>query len=254
MMVSPESLARAVGHPTRVRIIAALDDGPCGLPALAARVAGERRAVARHARVLEQAGMVQSTRSQQGTTYTLVSQLSFSDEEYGTLSDASREAAVAAALAHAHTAAAAALEGGGFEREDVHVSRTSLQRTEAQWRELSDEFARLLERIEARAVAEEDDATIRASAVLMLFERPGAGRAHVPAPHGDESFSISEGLERSWELSEVLERTLHASVTDWPAVVALADELRVLARTAMAGETRDGIAGREAAHAVTAMG
>jgi DNA-binding transcriptional ArsR family regulator len=239
MMGSREALARAVGHPTRVRIIAALDDGPCGLPTLAARVDGDRRTVARHARVLEQAGLVQSTRSPQGRTYALVGQLAFSDEEYGTLSAASREAAVAAALAHAHTAAAAALEGGGFDREDVHVSRTSLQLSEAQWQELADEFAQLLERIEAHKSASDDDAAIRASAVLMLFERPGAARAHPPTMHGDDaSFAISEGLERSWKLSEELEDALHAPVTAWPEVIALADQLRVLARAALAAEMR----------------
>jgi DNA-binding transcriptional ArsR family regulator len=239
MMGSREALARAVGHPTRVRIIAALDDGPCGLPTLAARVDGDRRTVARHARVLEQAGLVQSTRSPQGRTYALVGQLAFSDEEYGTLSAASREAAVAAAHAHAHTAAAAALEGGGFDREDVHVSRTSLQLSEAQWQELADEFAQLLERIEAHKSASDDDAAIRASAVLMLFERPGAARAHPPTMHGDDgSFAISEGLERSWKLSEELEDALHAPVTAWPEVIALADQLRVLARAALAAEMR----------------
>jgi DNA-binding transcriptional ArsR family regulator len=239
MMGSREALARAVGHPTRVRIIAALDDGPCGLPTLAARVDGDRRTVARHARVLEQAGLVQSTRSPQGRTYALVGQLAFSDEEYGTLSAASREAAVAAALAHAHTAAAAALEGGGFDREDVHVSRTSLQLSEAQWQELADEFAQLLERIEAHKSAADDDAAIRASAVLMLFERPGAARAHPPTMHGDDaSFAISEGLERSWTLSEELEDALHAPVTAWPEIIALADQLRVLARAALAAEMR----------------
>jgi DNA-binding transcriptional ArsR family regulator len=251
MMGSPNSLARAVGHPTRVRIIAALDDGPCGLPALAARVEGERRTVARHARVLEQAGLVQCTRSAQGTTYALTGQLSFSDEEYETLSDTSREAAVAAALAHAHTAAAAALEAGGFDRADVHVSRTSLELSEAQWRELSAEFAQLLERIEAHG-AEEDGAAIRASAVLMLFERPGAARAHPPVHPADEPFSIGEGLERSWALSEALEGALNAPTTDWPEVIALADQLRVLARAALAAETRAGLAARDGAAASTA--
>lgn len=247
-MVSVDSLARAVGHPLRVRIVAALDDGPRGLDALAACVEADPRTVARHARVLEQAGLVGRARSGRRTTYRLTDTVSFSDDEYGSISQASREAAVAAALAHSHTAAASALESGGFERPDVHLSRTSLELTEAQWRELSDELAELLERIETTNArdAAEHDGRVEATAVLMLFERSGTHRQQ--APHTEEPFSPAEGLERSWELSEQLELALSGPAADWPAVVALTDQLRVLARAALSCEMREHAA--DAPHAI----
>jgi DNA-binding transcriptional ArsR family regulator len=241
MMVSSDVLARAVGHPMRVRIIAALDDGPCALDTLAARVGGDRKAVAGHARLLAQAGLVRSTRVGRTSTYELVSQPAFSDDEYEALSLAAREAAVAAALANAHTAAATALESGGFDRPEVHVSRTPLELTEAQWRSLSSAFAELLERVEAAradGAAEADEATIKASAVLMLFERGDGVAEHPAGDRPPEEFSQSEGLVRSWELCEELEGQLQAAQTDWASVISLADQLRVLARSALAAELR----------------
>jgi DNA-binding transcriptional ArsR family regulator len=239
-MVSTDSLARAVGHPLRVRVLAALDDGPCGLDALARRIEADPRTTARHARVLEQAGLVRRDRSGRTTTYDLADPVSFSDDEYAVMPAASQEAAVAAALAHCHTAAAAALESGGFSRSDIHLSRTSLDLTEAQWSELSDELARVLDRIDELKAQEPDadDERVSASAVLMLFERTTAGGDHLP--HGDAPFSTLEGLEQAWGLSERLERELGSPSTDWASVVALADELRVLARAAMRDETRAG--------------
>jgi DNA-binding transcriptional ArsR family regulator len=252
MMASSDVLARAVGHPMRVRIVDALEDGPCTLVTLATRVGGDRKAVASHARLLVQAGLVHSTRVGRTTTYELVEQPAFSDDEYEALPLAAREAAVAAALANAHTAAASALETGGFDRPDVHVSRTPLQLTEGQWHTLSGAFADLLGRIEATRVAgaeEEDQATVRANAVLMLFERADRVVEHGAPDHDRPAgkFSPSEGLVRSWELSEQLECELRAAQTDWASVIALSDQLRVLARTALATEMGEAAARAHAA-------
>lgn len=239
-MVPTNVLARAVGHPLRVRLLAALDDGPCGLDVLASRIEADPRTAARHGRILEQAGLVRRQRTGRRTTYHLATPLAFSDDEYGALMPASREAAVAAALAHCHTAAASALESGGFDRTDVHLSRTSLELTEAQWAELSGELAQLLARIETMDSHDGDDDAQRlsASAVLMLFERP-ASAGTVPS-HEAGPFSADEGVERSWDLSERIERALSAPTPDWSSVVALADQLRVLARAALQQETRAG--------------
>ncbi len=231
-MVSADSLARAVGHPLRVRILAALDASPRALDTLASAVEADARTTGRHARVLEQAGLVCRERSGRATTYRLADPLSFSDDEYGGLSQTSREAAVASTLAHAHTAAASALEDGGFDRADVHLSRTALELTEDQWRELSDELARLLDRIDAiKAQPAGAEPVLNATAVLMLFERPTDRADH--RPHADVPFSMDESLERSWQLSECLEQALSGASADWPAVIALADQLRVLARAAL---------------------
>lgn len=235
------TLARAMAHPLRVRIVAALDDGPRGLESLASQVDADRRAVARHARVLEQAGVVQASKSARGTTYELIGRPFFSDDAYESMPQAAREGAVAATLATCHGVAVSALESGGFDRPEIHLSRTALELDDEQWRALSAEFAALLERIESTAPPRRESAADRvtpATAVLMLFERTGAEAAH--APEIDPGpFAIEEGLDRCWQLSEELDRELSHSTTDWAAVVARADQLRVVARAAMVAEAEE---------------
>jgi DNA-binding transcriptional ArsR family regulator len=235
-------VARSIAHPLRIRIISALDGGAKGLDALAAEVGADRRTVARHARILERAGLLCSMRTSRGTTYELARLPFFDDTEYGSISTAAREAAVAATLAHTQTTALAALEAGGFERTDIHLSRTSLSVTEEQWRTLTDEFAGLLDRIEElheEAEREPEKASVDASAILMLFERApgGGGRVH---DHDDEgSFSADEALTRSWGMCEDMLQSLTAPRTDWALVASLADQLRVVAAAAHAAEARE---------------
>jgi DNA-binding transcriptional ArsR family regulator len=252
-MASPSelapALARAVGNPMRVRILAALGDGPRTLERLVAEVDADRRSVTRHAGVLEQAGLVQRTGPRGRATYSLSRTLMFSDDEYGAIPSTAREAAVAAALAHCHTAAVSALEQGGFDREDIHLSRTTLELTEPQWRELATGFADLLDRVEAMADSSPApaDERCRASAVMMLFERPALRHARSEIHEEPEPFSVEEGLDRAWGLSEEIDDALTGAGADWATVVALADRLRVVARAALAAELRQR-EGRDAGH------
>jgi DNA-binding transcriptional ArsR family regulator len=235
------AMARAIGNPVRVDILAALGDGPRTAGRLAAEVDADRRSVARHASVLERVGLVQRTGPRHRATYSLNKTLVFSDSEYGALPPTSRESAVAAALTHYHTAAVSALEHGGFDREDIHLSRTSLELTDAQWRELYDAFTELLERVESTAATAPtpEEPTTRASAIMMLFERPTRGGARSELDDEAEPFSIEEGLTRAWDLSEELDGALTGDRADWATVVARADELRVVARAALAAEVRE---------------
>jgi len=238
-------VARSIAHPLRIRIISALDGGPVGLDALAAEVGADRRTVARHARILERAGLLCSMRTSRGTTYELARLPFFDDTEYGSISTAAREAAVAATLAHTQTTALAALEAGGFERSDIHLSRTSLTVSEEQWKTLTEEFAGLLERVEAlqeeaaqQPFGAHAGERVDASAILMLFERApgGGGRAH--SHDDDASFSADEALERSWGMCEDMLQSLTGPRTDWALVASLADQLRVVASAAYAAEAR----------------
>ncbi len=83
-----------------------------------------------------------------------------------------------------------------------------------------------------------DEERASATAVLMLFERSASAGDH--GPHADGPFSATEGLERSWELSDRLAHALSAPTTDWSTVVALADQLRVLARAGLQHGADDG--------------
>ncbi|UGS37374.1 ArsR/SmtB family transcription factor [Capillimicrobium parvum] len=238
-------LARSIAHPLRIRIISALDGGSVGLDALSAEVGADRRTVQRHARVLERAGLLCSMRTSRGITYELARLPFFDDTEYGSISTAAREAAVAATLAHTQTATLAALEAGGFDRTDIHLSRSSLTVSEEQWTTLTREFAGLLERIEAlqeeaaqQPADAHDGSPVNAGAILMLFERApsGGGRSH--GHDDDASFSADEALDRSWSMCEDMLQSLTSPRTDWALVASMADQLRVVAAAAHAAEAR----------------
>jgi DNA-binding transcriptional ArsR family regulator len=232
------ALARAVGHPVRVRLLGALGDGPASVDRLVEQVGASRRSVLRHLSVLERAGLVERTGLSRGSMYRRCKSVSLSDADYGALASTVRQSAVAAALAHLHTTAVSALEHGGFDRDDIHFSQTQLDLTEEQWRDLADGFASLLEQVESTAPAVADHgARMRATATLMLFERPPLGGPDEHgADHEPEPFSLDEGLDRAWQLNEQLDAALTGASTDWAAVVGLADGLRVVARAALAAE------------------
>jgi len=235
-------LARSIAHPLRIRIISALDAGPVGLDALATQVGADRRTVSRHARILERAGLLCSMRTSRGVTYELAQLPFFDDTEYGSISTAAREAAVAATLAHTQTTALDALEAGGFERTDIHLSRTSLSVSEAQWGTLTEEFAGLLERIEElqeQAAQEPESASVDASAILMLFERAPSGGGRVHHDDDDDAFSADEALTRSWRMCEDMLQSLTSARTDWALVASLADQVRVVAAAAYAAQERE---------------
>ena len=184
-------------------------------------------------------------RTSRGITYELARLPFFDDTEYGSISTAAREAAVAATLAHTQTATLAALEAGGFDRTDIHLSRTSLTVSEEQWSTLTREFAGLLERIEAlqeeaaqQPADAHDGSPVNAGAILMLFERApsGGGRSH--GHDDDASFSADEALDRSWSMCEDMLQSLTSPRTDWALVASMADQLRVVAAAAHAAEAR----------------
>jgi predicted transcriptional regulator len=79
--------------------------------------------------------------------------------------------------AGAHVSAAAA--EGGFDRDDMHISRSAMTLDERAWKEIGKELADVLKRIEeigeeaAERVADDPHiANWRATVVMMLFEGP----------------------------------------------------------------------------------
>lgn len=246
-------LVQAIAHPVRLRILAALEGRRLTVAALAAEVEANRRTVARHVRELERLGLIRRVEGVPGPCYEAGVGPCLSDDGYAALPEVVREAAVAAALAWVHTTATGALRAGGFNRRDIHLSRTSLVVAEEDWAELAAAFAALLERVEElerRPVR--DGVPIHASAVLMLFERPEDGAA--PPVHGGDGgrcFAAAEGRRRAVELAGEARALLDAPEPDWASVAALADQLRVVARASLACE-HAGDAGAEDAAAAAA--
>ncbi|MDQ3742619.1 MAG: helix-turn-helix domain-containing protein [Actinomycetota bacterium] len=230
--------AAALATPSRLRLMAALAEGPRSGAALAAALETDPRAVARHARPLETAGLLErSEGSLRDRIYTLVREPVFPTDVWGQLPLPSRRSAVAAALARLQATAATAVDQGGFDRDDMHFARDTLELDDRGWRAASELLLETSRRLDELASAPAEGAKIRANAVTMLFsvgERGHRDEHEEPPPE----FSANEAVEAAAEVVERLDRMITREATPWEAVVAAAEELRVLARARMAETSR----------------
>jgi DNA-binding transcriptional ArsR family regulator len=233
---------RAIAHPVRLRIFQAVDGRPMTLDALVRELGEDRRCTLRHLRRLEQSGLVCSTSGPAGRTYEATTIPAFGDSEYRTLPIATRRAAVAVGLAQIQATAAGALGVGGFDRDDVHLSRRTLTVDPGDWQRLADELAEALERVDAVGEDAEDAVpgpdAVHATAVVMLFE---SGTRDACEADRTARFTREDALLRAWDLNEELADLLvpHAA-TDWNAIIDHADRLRVLASAALGSEQAGG--------------
>lgn len=237
---------RAVAHPLRMRILAALDEHRLTIAELASSLSADRRTVARHVRTLERLGLLKAVDlPTRATAYEVVTAPYYTDATWGELPAPAKRASMVGALLHAHSIASAAAAEGGFDREDIHYTRSSLVVDEEGWRLLSRKFAALfaeferIERESAERLARGNAAAIDVGAIMMLFERVQAPRPH----HDDRCSGSEEGLEHAFELSEALDRALIFDRADWVEVEHVAmdverlgHQLRVLARDLRAAQ------------------
>ena len=234
---------RALAHPLRLRILAVLGDRTLTASQLASELESEPRNVTYHARKLERLGFV--TRTERARTgevrYRLVNSSHFPDQVWARTPTTAKRDVVGAGLLNLHAAAAAALAEGGFDREDMHFTRTAMELDAEGWSQLSREMLGWLDRIDeirdcaAARLNEGAPRLTHATATMMLFETALTQRTHDPEEiEPEETFTEEEGLERAFELSEALEELLVRPNPPWPKVVALVDQLRVIARVVMA--------------------
>jgi DNA-binding transcriptional ArsR family regulator len=230
--------ATAVAEPVRLRIIAALADAPRSVAALAAAVRVDEASLFRHMRPLELLGLVEAVPGAGADrTYMLVREPVIDDDAYERLPLPARRAAAASTVTQFHASATAAVDDGGFDRRDAHLTRTRFEFDEAGWERASDILARTHRELADLAARAADAPTLRATATMLLY----AGHHHAPDTEQAEpraEFSESEGLGRAVELAESLQEATTRPLTPWAELVALADELRVVARACLAEQTR----------------
>ena len=164
--------ASALAHPVRIRLVAALADGPRTLESLTSELDARQATILRHARALEGLEVVRANDHQDGTrTYELVREPIFWDTAYGLLPLQAKRSAAAATVTQMTATATAAVDRGGFDREDMHLTRTTIRVDEARWRELVDLLGGTLHRLGDLAEAPEPggstEPTFRATAMMM---------------------------------------------------------------------------------------
>ena len=224
--------ASAVAHPVRLRLVAALADGPRTLASLTSELDAPEAVVSSHAAALEELDALRGDTHDDGTlTYELRREPIVWDTAWGRLPVPVRRSVAGATVTQMAAMATAAVDRGGFDREDMHLTRTTITVDEARWRELSTLLGGTLHTLgdleDAPAPDGSTGPTFLATAGMMLFtgEQP---EIDAPAPSGRSS---DEALKRIWELSEELDSVGTRSTTDWSSIHSIAEELRLLARS-----------------------
>ncbi|HWT95794.1 MAG TPA: winged helix-turn-helix domain-containing protein [Solirubrobacteraceae bacterium] len=231
-MAAPRSIgveyASELSHPFRFRLVAALVDGPRTIAELTQQLGAPDAVVRHHVGHLRQLGFVEQDTPEDGPdTYELLTSLVISDEEWGAMPVEARRAAAATSLTHTGARAVAAIDRGGFDRDDIHITRTTVTVDEAGWNRLTELFHALLRELRERTSAPAPEGpAFQATGALMLFTDEQAERPAPPAaPPPDE-----DALSAADALMDGLSGALVESPVDWESVEVLAERLRLVAR------------------------
>jgi DNA-binding transcriptional ArsR family regulator len=202
VLVTPEpvditdpTIAKAYAHPLRIEIMGLLDNRVASPSELAAELGSPLSLTSYHVRQLASMGLVKLVRRRQvrGSIehfYTAVVRPRLYDDAWASIPSIVKRALVGGRIAQLGREIASAAEAGGFERDDMHFTRSRMSLSPEGWRTVAREFADLLVRLdrvkadEAEKLAADPQAErIEATAVMMLFESPPPGT--FDAPHAD---------------------------------------------------------------------
>lgn len=197
--ITDPSLAKALAHPLRTRILASLESRTASPSEIAQELDAPLGVVSYHVRRLHALRFLKLVRRvpRRGALehyYTTVGGPRITDAAWAATPTIVKQAMIKATLGAIGANVAAAAEAGGFERGDVHLSRNPLTLDAEGWKETARELERLtarIEKIEAdshKRLAQNDERDKQeATVVLMLFNSPARarqGEPDTPAPRG----------------------------------------------------------------------
>jgi DNA-binding transcriptional ArsR family regulator len=183
-------LAKALAHPLRVRLLAALNKGPASPNQLAEQVEEPLQNVSYHIRVLNGLGCIELVRTAQRRGaiehfYRAIMRPFFDDSDWKRLPISARHSVSDIILQLVWDDAARALAAGSFdEREERHLSRSPLALDDQGWEDLTELLAETLERAHSIQAESADrcskagDEPFNTRLVLMHF--PAAPSADKP--------------------------------------------------------------------------
>jgi DNA-binding transcriptional ArsR family regulator len=179
-----QRLVRAIGHPLRLRLLTIFNERVASPSDLAAELGEPIGNVSYHTRILARLGCVELVKTKQvrGAVehyYRAVVRPVFSDDDWAELPLSVRKSLAGTVLTEIADDIGGSANEGGFDRDDVHLSRTPLVLDKPGWSELNT----LLQELSARALAIQAQSADRlqndgsesseaAALVLMLFEAP----------------------------------------------------------------------------------
>lgn len=224
--------AAALADPIRIRLVASLGDGPRTLSSLASELDLSAPELREHVDALVGLHHLAVHDDDGVVIVEMTSHPILWDDEYGSLPIPARRLASSAAITRIAARATAAVDRGGFDRGDVHLSRTSIVVDEARWAEIVKLLAGTRDALDdMRHDPEAHDPAFRATAVLMAFtdERDGEEAAGFLARHARDA----DAGTRIWELVEALGDLAIRPAPDWARIEALAGEVALIARSAL---------------------
>jgi DNA-binding transcriptional ArsR family regulator len=180
-----QRIMKALSHPLRVRMLTLLNQKVSSPSELAEELDEPLGNVSYHMRFLADLNMVKLVRTEprRGAVehyYEALEPPLISDDDWAQLPVALRRSLSDSTLSQIARDLKGAAKAGGFDRENIHVSRLALTLDEQGWNELSEMLSDVLER--ARRLQEQsnkrrkrsDGAAIPTALVLMQFEGGGA--------------------------------------------------------------------------------
>jgi DNA-binding transcriptional ArsR family regulator len=181
-------LAKALAHPLRVQLLAALNQGVASPNELAKKLDEPLTNVSYHVRMLHDLGCIElvETEPRRGALehyYRAVMRPFFGDREWKKLPQNARNSISDAVLQLVWDDAAAAIKDGSFdERDDRHLSRTVLALDEQGWQELQELVTGTLDRAmeiqaaSASRASKADGETFCANLVMFTHPTPSSAK------------------------------------------------------------------------------
>ncbi|HTX31476.1 MAG TPA: winged helix-turn-helix domain-containing protein [Solirubrobacteraceae bacterium] len=198
--ITDPAVAKALAHPLRTRILAALENRTASPTELATEMDAPLGVVSYHVRRLHALRFLKLVKRvpRRGAVehyYTTVAGPRITDEAWMSTPTIVKQATISAALAELGSQATSALAGGGFDRSDCHLTRTPVTVDAQGWKEISRELSAMLARIQEieaesheRLLRSDHDDEHRATVGLMLFQSTTSAPAEpVPAPRRTRS-------------------------------------------------------------------
>ena len=191
--ISDPRIIKALTHPLRIQILAALDERTASPSELADELEAPLGNVSYHVRQLAGLGLIKLVKRtpRRGAIehhYKAVGRPQMADDAWAGTPATVKDAVVGAALGDLGQAVTAAAAAGGFSRDDAHLTRTQVTLDEKGLRDIGKELNATLTRVQriadesAKRIEKSGGEGESATVVTMLFASgDGSGEAAAPA-------------------------------------------------------------------------
>jgi DNA-binding transcriptional ArsR family regulator len=191
--ITDPKLAKALAHPLRTRVLAALEGRTASPSELAEELEVPLGVLSYHVRRLTALGLLKLVKRvpRRGAVehyYTALARPRISDDSWAAMPSVVKQATVRAALEQVGSQVSAAATAGGFDAAEAHLTRSPVTLDEQGWKALSRELGQMNERV--KKIEEQSAKRLKsagkpqgeqkATVVLMLFHSDPSDRSRGP--------------------------------------------------------------------------